>query len=151
MGLWHVKDPTFSRHSAHRWLWVCQPYEPATLYLEGRFLVLISVNTPAIVKLEGLGKLKKITTSSGTEAAIFRFVTQCLNNYTTGYHCLKSKLFVKNRFFILLNVYWGKHNNIACKVSIYTFGMRGEETFNLIKGRFAEWRDRAKVSLRHFV
>jgi hypothetical protein len=31
IGLWDVKDPTFSRQSAHRWRWGCQPYAPATL------------------------------------------------------------------------------------------------------------------------
>jgi hypothetical protein len=29
---WDVKDPTFSRQSAHRWQSGCQPYAPAVLY-----------------------------------------------------------------------------------------------------------------------
>jgi hypothetical protein len=30
--LWDVKAPTFSRQSAHRWQWSCQPHAKATLY-----------------------------------------------------------------------------------------------------------------------
>jgi hypothetical protein len=32
IGLWDVEAPTFSRQSAHRWLWRCQPYVPTALY-----------------------------------------------------------------------------------------------------------------------
>jgi hypothetical protein len=33
--LWDVEAPTFSRQSAHRWRWGCQPYAPAALYPQG--------------------------------------------------------------------------------------------------------------------
>jgi hypothetical protein len=61
--LWDVEDPTFSRQSAHRWRWGCQPYPPAAFYLPRIFLELTPVRgwviPRAIVRLGGLGKLKK--------------------------------------------------------------------------------------------
>jgi hypothetical protein len=64
IGLWDVEARTFSRQWSHRWRWDCQPYASATLYSPGRSLVLISVrgrvDYRAIVRLEGLGQLKKI-------------------------------------------------------------------------------------------
>jgi hypothetical protein len=39
IGLWDVEAPTFSRQSAHRWRWGCQPYAPAALYPPGRMTI----------------------------------------------------------------------------------------------------------------
>jgi hypothetical protein len=78
IGLWDVETPTFSRQSAHRWRWCCQPYAPAVLYPPGRFLVLLSVRGwvdfgPTML-LEGSGQLKNQMISSGFEPAIFLLV-----------------------------------------------------------------------------
>jgi hypothetical protein len=81
--LWNIEGPTFSRQSAHRWRWGCQPYAPAALYPQEDSwysFLLQAESTPAraIVRLEGLGQLKK-STSSGLEPATFRLVAECLS------------------------------------------------------------------------
>jgi hypothetical protein len=88
VGLWDVEAPTFSRESAHRCRWGCQPYgHPLP---PGRFLVLISVrgwvDLRVIVRLEGLGQLKNSMTSSWLEPATSWLQTQCLNQLL--YHVL---------------------------------------------------------------
>jgi hypothetical protein len=65
MGLGKVEDPTFSRQSAHRWRWGCQPYTSAErfsvpIYVGGR------VKSRDIVWVEGLGKLEKFNELIGT-------------------------------------------------------------------------------------
>jgi hypothetical protein len=56
----------------------CQVYALAALYSPGRSLVLISVrgsvDSRAMMRLEGLGQLKNPVTSSGIEPATFWLV-----------------------------------------------------------------------------
>jgi hypothetical protein len=63
--------PSLSRQLADRLRRGCQPYVPAVLYLPGRFLVLISirgsVKPGAIVRLNGLGELKKFNDLNGIQ------------------------------------------------------------------------------------
>jgi hypothetical protein len=69
MRYWDIEAPTFSRKSAHRWRWGCQPYAPAGCSLPpGRFLVLISVSSwlhyKAIARLQVIAQLKNPMTST---------------------------------------------------------------------------------------
>jgi hypothetical protein len=80
IGLWDVEAPTFSRHSAHRWRWGCQPYVPCRLlHLPPRKIPGTDfrdwVDPSAIVWLEGLDQLKNPVTTLGIESATFQLVT----------------------------------------------------------------------------
>jgi hypothetical protein len=84
IGLWDVEAPTFSRQSAHRWRWGCQPDAPAGRPLPpGRFLVLISVSgwidPRATVRLEELDQLWNPMISLGIKPKTFGLVVECLN------------------------------------------------------------------------
>jgi hypothetical protein len=64
--LWDVDYFRLSRQSAHRWQWGCQPYAPAALYSTKTFLSASGTHfcqmlsdLQGLVRLEGLGKLKK--------------------------------------------------------------------------------------------
>jgi hypothetical protein len=108
-GLRDVKAPTFSRQSAHRWRWGCQPYAPVALYPPGRFLVLIYVrgwvDPRTIVWLEGLGQLKNPMTSLGIEPVTLQLVAYwldinfklfrnfTLNSYNLSGHMVNFKRF----------------------------------------------------------
>jgi hypothetical protein len=65
IGLWDVEDRTFSRKSAHRWRWGCQPFAPAVLYIQDGSLFPVPIPTTGwvnprdIVRLEEFCNLKK--------------------------------------------------------------------------------------------
>jgi hypothetical protein len=89
IGVWDLRVPTFSRQSAHRWRWSCQPYAPAgRLLTPGRFLVLISVrgsvDPRAIVRLEVFSQLKNPMTSSRIGPATIRLVRSSLRIVCTA-------------------------------------------------------------------
>jgi hypothetical protein len=70
-----VENPTFSTQSTHRWGRCCQPYAPAALYPKEdsvySFLLEAEPNPRAIVRLDGLCKLKYSINSSDIEPANF--------------------------------------------------------------------------------
>jgi hypothetical protein len=73
-----VEAPKFSRKSAHR----LSALHIGRHLLPERFLLPISVKSwfslTAIVRLEWLGKLKIVMTTSGTELITFRLLAYCL-------------------------------------------------------------------------
>jgi hypothetical protein len=83
IGLWDVEALTFSRQSAHRWRWSCQPYAPAALYPQEHswYLLCISlrrwVEPRAIVRLKGLGQLKNHEKSNDLIANRTRDLPTC--------------------------------------------------------------------------
>jgi hypothetical protein len=77
MRLIGVEDPTLSRQSANRWQ-LSQPNAPVALYPERDPLAVLClsgpVNTSAMVRLEGSGKLKSSMISSRLEPTTYRLV-----------------------------------------------------------------------------
>jgi hypothetical protein len=117
IGLWDVEAPTFSRQSAHRWRWGCQPYAPPALYLPGRFLVLMFVrgwvDPRAIVRQKWLSQLTNPMTSSGIELA--RTKTNIEMNILSGHNF---DFISKYRYIVLF-----QENVILC-CSAVKFGER---------------------------
>jgi hypothetical protein len=99
-GLWDVEVPTFSRKSAHGGEVVSlkdRPPPPA-----GRFLVLIFIrgwmDPRAVVRLEGLGQLKKLNDLIGNRT---RELPACSINYATA-----CPYYVRWSDVYLLDHYW---------------------------------------------
>jgi hypothetical protein len=104
--LWDAEAPTFSRQSAHRRRWGCQPYAPAGRRLPpGRFLVLISVDHGPIVRLEGLGKLKNPMTS-GIKPTVLLSVDSAHINWARCFWLCGLQHSASNRFVSQLE--WGQ-------------------------------------------
>jgi hypothetical protein len=114
-----VEARIFSRQSAHRWRWGCQPYAPAAVYPQGRFLVLISVrgwvDPRVMVRLEGWGQLKNPVASSGIEPATFRFVA-LVPQPTTLPHAPK---------FLFVSSFWKMMSDIECGRPVLFVGCGG--------------------------
>jgi hypothetical protein len=79
--LWDVEASTFSRKSTRRWRWGCQPYAPAAIWPQGRFLVLISVRVDprAIERLEEFFFLLALLVGSSLPYWITGLITQFLD------------------------------------------------------------------------
>jgi hypothetical protein len=89
IGLWDAEAPTFSRHSAHRWRWDCQPCAPAALCPQEdssySFMLEAWIDPREIVRLHW----KNSMSSSWNEPATFRLVALCLNQLRYRVHPVK--------------------------------------------------------------
>jgi hypothetical protein len=105
IGLWDVQAPTFFYKWVHRLRWDCQPHVPATLYSQGRFLVLISVrdwvDPRTIERLEGLGQSINPMTLSGMKPVTCRFVVCTKINILQTSSCeIMTKAYIYLNLFI---------------------------------------------------
>jgi hypothetical protein len=110
--MWDVEDPILSRQLAHRWWWGCQPYAPAALYSSatlfsafGTHLCYRLSKPQDLVRLEGLGKLKKFnairiwthdllacsSVTSGNKIPKIMSLKQYLQKHPNTENILKSK------------------------------------------------------------
>jgi hypothetical protein len=136
----------FSRGSASRWWWGCQPYAPAAPLPSGRFLVLISVRgwiePRAILRLEWLGQFKNPITME-IEPATFRLVAQYLNQvrYRVSPLTKLSMFFLESwtHFHFRSSEKWYVHLNMLYKVFLLLF-MKSVKTAT-------QWRPHMKLLL----
>jgi hypothetical protein len=107
-------------------------YAPSALNLPGRFLVLISVrglvDPGAIVRLEELGQLKNLITSSGFEPPTFPLVAQCLNQLR--YRLPPYKSVHINNTITAFEYKFSKLNQSDLQISIFIQGVSLREISN---------------------
>jgi hypothetical protein len=78
--------PYFSKQPVHRRRWGCQPYASAALYPQENSwysFLLVPVDPRAIVRQDGLGRLKNPMTSLGIEPVTFRLGKINLDQFET--------------------------------------------------------------------
>jgi hypothetical protein len=83
--LWDIEDPAFSRQSSQKWLWVCQPYGPAELYL---ICVRGWGRHSTILWLEGYNRLIGTVTFGPQLTSLLRALYKL--RYTGQYQCRNS-------------------------------------------------------------